>query len=176
MLDGTYSETSEGVVLSFDRRMDWPIETIWAVLTAPERVADWMGEAEIDPRVGGRFYLKWHGGKGEMRGIITAYDPPRLFEHTWDEGDGVTSRVCWRLEPDGDGCRLALTHTFPKIDGGKLLGFAGGWGDFLEVIPRVADGTEDHGSHENYLRLRRGYAEKFGIKDVTPPEAKSAIK
>ena len=176
MLDGTYSETSEGVVLSFDRYMDRPIEKLWAVLTVPERIADWMGEAAIDLRVGGRFHLKWHGGQGEMQGVITACDPPRLFEHTWDEGDGVTSRVCWRLQPDGDGCRLALTHTFPKIDGRKLLGFAGGWGDFLDVIPRVADGVEDHGSHENYRRLRQGYAEKFGIDDTAPSEVKAATK
>jgi uncharacterized protein YndB with AHSA1/START domain len=166
MLDGTYSETSEGVVLSFERRMDRPIEKIWAVLTVPERIADWMGEAEIDLRVGGRFHLRWHDSKGEMNGVVVAYDPPRLFEYSWDEGDGVTSRVRWSLEPDGDGCRLALTHTFPRIDGGKLLGVAGGWEDFLDVIPRVADGIKDYGSHENYLRLRRGYAEKFGIDDT----------
>jgi uncharacterized protein YndB with AHSA1/START domain len=168
MLDGTYSETSEGVVLSFERHMDKPIEKIWAVLTVPERIADWMGEAEIDLRVGGRFHLKWHDNQGEMNGVITVYEPPRLFEHTWDEGDGVTSRVRWCLAPDGGGCLLTLTHTFPKIDGPKLLGVAGGWEDFLEVIPRVADGIVDHGSHENYLRLRRGYAEKFAISDTAP--------
>jgi len=168
MLDGTYLETSEGVVLSFERRMDRPIEKIWAVLTVPERIADWMGEAKIDLRVGGRFHLKWHGNQGEMNGVITAYDPPRLFEYTWNENNGVApSRVRWSLEPDGEGCRLALTHTFPKIDGKNLIGFAGGWEDFLEVIPRVADGIEDHGSHENYLRLRRGYAAKFSVDDAS---------
>jgi uncharacterized protein YndB with AHSA1/START domain len=170
MLDGTYSETRDGVILSFERRMDKPIEAIWAVLTDPVQIALWMGQAQIEPWVGGRFHLDWHGGEGEMNGVVIAYDPPRLFEHTWKEGDSVDSRVRWSLEPDGEGCRLALTHTFPKIDDGKLIGIAGGWEDFLEVIPRVADGIEDHGSHERYLKLRRGYAEKFGIDDRAPAE------
>ena len=167
MLDGTYSRTTDGVILAFERRMDRPIEKIWAVLTVPERIADWMGEAELDPRVGGRFHLKWHGSQGEMNGVITAYEPPRLFEHTWNEDNGVApSRVRWSLTPDGAGCILALAHIFPEIDDQNLLGFAGGWGDFLEVIPRVAGGIADHGSSENYRRLRCGYAEKFGIDDT----------
>jgi uncharacterized protein YndB with AHSA1/START domain len=169
MLDGTYSETVDGVVLSFDRYMDHPIETLWAVLTDPARIADWMGQARIELHVGGVFHLKWHGGQGEMNGVITACDPPRLFEHIWDEGGDVApSCVRWSLTPEGAGCRLALTHTFPKIDGRSLIGFAGGWADFLDVIPRVAAGAEDHGSHENYQRLRRGYAEKFGVEDTAP--------
>src|SRR5579859_3722194 len=103
MLDGTYSETGGGVILTFERRMDKPIETIWAVLTDPVRIADWMGEAQIKPRVGGRFHVRWHGSQGEMSGVITAYDPPRLFEHTWNEDNGVPpSRVRWSLEADGE--------------------------------------------------------------------------
>jgi uncharacterized protein YndB with AHSA1/START domain len=169
LLDGTYSETADGVVLAFDRYMDHPVEMLWAVLTDPARIADWMGRAQIDLRVGGAFHLEWHGGDGEMKGVITACEPPRLFEHTWDEGGGVArSRVRWRLTPEGTGCRLALTHTFPKIDGQNLIGFAGGWADFLDVIPRVAAGATDHGSHESYQRLRRGYAEKFGVEDNAP--------
>jgi len=167
MLDGTYSETEDGVVLSFERRMNQPIEKIWAVLTVPERVADWMGEAQIDLRVGGRFHLRWHNNQGEMTGVITALDPPRLFEHTWEENIGVpVSRVRWSLEPDGDGCRLTLAHIFTSVDDKNRIGFAGGWEDFLDIIPVVAGGVANHGSMDNVRRLMRGYAEKFGVDQV----------
>jgi len=164
MLDGTYSETGEGVVLAFERRMERSIDKIWAVLTVPERIADWMGEAEIDLRVGGRFNLRWHDDKGAMTGVITALDPPRLFEHTWEENIGApVSRVRWTLAPDGDGCRVRLAHIFTSVEGKHLIGFAGGWEDFLDIIPIVADGIANHGDMDNTRRLMRGYAEKFGV-------------
>jgi uncharacterized protein YndB with AHSA1/START domain len=172
MLDGTYSESADGVTLAFERRMDRPIDKIWAVLTVPERIADWMGEAAIELRVGGRFHLKWHSEHGEMNGVITACDPPSLLEYTWSESGGAEpSRVRWSLEPDGDACRLTLTHTFLKIEGKELIGFAGGWEDLLDAMANVADGVRDFGDHEDYLRLRRGYAEKFGVDDTAPAAA-----
>jgi uncharacterized protein YndB with AHSA1/START domain len=169
MLDGVYSETADGVILSFDRRMDRPIETLWAVLTTPERLADWMGQAEIDLRVGGRFHLRWSNGQGSMDGVITALDPPRLFEHTWEENIGVpVSRVRWTLEPDGAGCRVRLEHVFTSVDDRNLIGFAGGWEDFLDIIPTVAGGSPNHGDMEKVRGLMRGYAEKFGVDTAAP--------
>jgi uncharacterized protein YndB with AHSA1/START domain len=123
-----------------------------------------MGEADIDLRVGGRFHLRWHNNQGVMTGVITALDPPRLFEHTWEENIGVpVSRVRWTLKADGDGCLVNLEHVFTSVDDESLIGFAGGWEDFLDILPIVAGGSANYGSMEKVRSLMRGYAEKFGV-------------
>ena len=50
MLDGVYSEIADGVILSFERCMDKPIETIWAVLSVDEH-----GEGICGAQIHGRW-------------------------------------------------------------------------------------------------------------------------
>ena len=41
----------------FHRHYAKPIEKVWAALTTPERLADWLADAEIELRLGGRIQL-----------------------------------------------------------------------------------------------------------------------
>lgn len=166
MLDGDLRRLPDGgAVLTFDRRMDRPAEKVFAALTVAERIADWMGIAEIEPRVGGRYFVKFHPNEeypeAAVSDVVTAYDPPRLFEHTWIENTQPESRVRWEITPDADGCRLKLIHTFPPGVRG-LLGFLGGWHDFLDMIPKVANGERGHYDKPNWRVLDAGYREKYG--------------
>ncbi len=86
MLDGEFVRNGEGGVLSFERRLDKPVEKVWAALTVAERVADWCGHAaEVDLRLGGVFRIVWPAGMGEMTGVIVALEPGALLEYTWFE-------------------------------------------------------------------------------------------
>ncbi len=135
MLDGVLKPgPSGGAIVAFERLIARPVDKVWAALTVPERVADWLARAEIDPRVGGRYALRFDGGKDFMTGTITRIEAPRLLEFSWRENDGpVESRVLWELEPDGDGCRLRLTHTFPA-GASDLEGFVSGWHTHLDAL------------------------------------------
>ncbi len=63
--------------LMFERRLAKPIEKVWAALTVPERLADWLAEAEIDLRVGGRLVLFWPTHDFRLESRIVALEPPR---------------------------------------------------------------------------------------------------
>lgn len=135
---GEVRRTGETYDLVFERRLARPLEKVWAALTVPERIADWLAKAEVDLRVGGRFELFWETHDYRMKGVITALDPPHLIAWTWPADAHPDSVVRWELAPDGDGCRLTLTQT--HLTGPSLLSVACGWHTHLECLPGAADG------------------------------------
>ena len=53
-LDGSVSKTQDGgFVVAFDRLIEQPPARVWAALTDPKVLANWLGDVEVDPRVGG---------------------------------------------------------------------------------------------------------------------------
>lgn len=138
MLDGMlWPGPDGGSVVAFERLVDRPVDKVWAALTIPERVADWLAEAEIDLEVGGRYDLHFQGGADHMTGVITRLEPPRLLELAWRENGGPESALLWRLEPEGDGCRLFLTHSFGAGQD-DVPGFVSGWHLHLDGLQGVA--------------------------------------
>jgi uncharacterized protein YndB with AHSA1/START domain len=166
MLDGEFLADGAGGILSFERRLNRPVEKIWAALTVPERVADWCGgSAEVELRLGGVFRIHWPKDMGVMNGVITAFDPPRLLEYSWHEPTVKlpVSKVRWTLAPDGDGCRLTLEHIFTDVDAKSATEFAGGWHDIIDHIVDAGDGVATDLDVGSYKQFQAGYAEKFGV-------------
>ena len=48
-----------GSVLRFERLLALPREIVWDALVDSDLVSGWLAEADIEPRVGGRFDLDW---------------------------------------------------------------------------------------------------------------------
>jgi len=132
---GEIRRTGDTYELVFERRIAKPIEKVWAALTVPERIADWLANAEVDLRLGGRFALHWTDTEEEhrMAGAIVELDPPRLIAWTWPHEQHPHSVVRWELAPDGDGCVLKLTQT--QLTKPPLLDVAAGWHTHLECLP-----------------------------------------
>ena len=122
----------------FRRHYRQHVEKVWAAVTSPERLADWLADAEIDMRVGGQIRLSWNGVHS-MEGRIVALEPLRLFAWTW-ELDGRETIVRFEVEPEGDGCRLTLTHSGLSPRAGRGAGVRAGWHAHLEGVPDALDG------------------------------------
>jgi uncharacterized protein YndB with AHSA1/START domain len=158
--DGVIRRVGDGYEVVFVRRLNRPIEKVWAALTVPERIADWLAPAAIEPdlRVGARFALHFGEGDYRMAGEIVELDPPRLIAWTWPdvEGDGsrTASPVRFELEPDGDGCVLTLTNGgLRKIAPEQ----AAGWHTHLEALEGAADGVFTAWSAEREAVHRKRY-------------------
>jgi uncharacterized protein YndB with AHSA1/START domain len=142
-LDGTVQTTANGgFVVAFDRSIDRPAAKVWSALTDPTILANWLGDVELDLRVGGAYIIRFRKISVVMSGTITALEPGRLLEYSWTENYGMpTSRVRWELAPADSGCRLKLSHTFTSdCVLHEVVGFAGGWHAFLNAIPAGSDG------------------------------------
>jgi uncharacterized protein YndB with AHSA1/START domain len=162
--DGQIRQIGEDLFeLRFVRRIPRPVEKVWAALTIPERLADWLGPiADIDLRLGGHFVVWFAEGSDDaVRTIITAYEPNKLLALDWGGSD-----VRWELASEPEGCRLTFSQRSgpsnqPNINAFWLLGGAAGWHGFLDELALAAqDLPADSGfDHEGVWRR---YEQHFG--------------
>jgi uncharacterized protein YndB with AHSA1/START domain len=153
---GLVRQTGDGFELTFERRFALPVAKVWAALTVPERIADWLAEAEVELRVGGVFRLLFPSHNYAMEGRIVELDPPRVVAWTWPHEKHPDSVVRWQLFPDGTGCRLVLTQS--RLQRPELPDVAAGWHTHLECLPGAADGANTPWKAEREREIRALYA------------------
>jgi uncharacterized protein YndB with AHSA1/START domain len=136
---GRVSVAGDKLQVTFRRRYARPIEKVWAAVTTPERLADWLAKAEYEAKVGGAVRITWSAADYSMDGKVVAYDPPRRFAWTWPL-DGRDTVVSFDLEADGDGCWLTLTHAGLDPKGKDGNGVRAGWHAHLDGIADAIDG------------------------------------
>lgn len=92
-------------VIVAKNQYDSTIDDVWDAITNPERIPCWFMPISGDLRPGGRYELKCNAS-----GEITACEPPRMFDITWEYG-GDVSWVHVRLTERADGgTSLRLEH------------------------------------------------------------------
>jgi len=120
------------------RSFRMPSVAIWQCLTLSDRLAGWLGEADMDLSRDGALSLRtWNGDV--VRGRVLAAVPSARLEFGWRLFDfDPESHVTWRLQGDGPGSRLTVTHdglkTREERDHAKLF-----WRDALAALARYAD-------------------------------------
>lgn len=95
-----------------------PPDRVWAVITRPEHVGRWFGDAgaEIDLRPGGALRFRW-ADHGTAFGRVVQVERATLFSFRWaqpretEPEPGNSTLVEFRLHPDGDGTRLVVTES-----------------------------------------------------------------
>lgn len=156
-----------GGELVLTRRYRQPVEKVWAAISTPERLADWMGVewlgGDAPLREGGPFNYRFRGPDIETRGTVLRLESPRLLEHSWFDNQPPGSIVRWSLEADGDGCILTLTHLFRAPEDAPRT--AAGWTDLLGSLARSLGEQPGEGEMDNWPAQRDRYAASF------PPEA-----
>lgn len=101
--------------------IDAPVERVWELITEPEHVGRWFGDAgaEIDLRPGGELVLRW-AEHGTTYGTVVAVEPHSRFSYRWAPFrepaggrpvDGNSTLVEFSLAAEGDGTRLRVVET-----------------------------------------------------------------
>jgi uncharacterized protein YndB with AHSA1/START domain len=160
---GTYEVHGNAVDLRFERHYPRSVETVWAALTDPERLADWsMGPAEVEPRKGGKIILM--GGRMPvMSGRILTWEPPRLLEYSWEIGQGDPSDcyVRWELTPAGDGTDLVLEHRNMAM--AVMHQRLSGWHAFTEQLDAVLAGRKPEDLMARYSVIQPIYIAHYKL-------------
>jgi uncharacterized protein YndB with AHSA1/START domain len=96
--------------------IDAPQDAVWKALTDAKELVRWFPlEAEVEPRVGGRYWISWRNEwQGEHR--IRVFEPESHLRTTWaaavQEGEGLTElAVDYHLEGRGGRTVLRLVHS-----------------------------------------------------------------
>ena len=104
-----------------------PVERVWELITQPEHVGTWFGDAgaEIDLRPGGALTLRWEE-YGTVHGRVERIQPMTLFSYRWapypDPGgtepvEGNSTLIEFMLSESGDGTRLRVVESgFSALD------------------------------------------------------------
>ena len=127
--DGTY-------VLRYERRLNHPVETVWAALTEPRQIEAWWARAaELELTEGGRARFEWLNGPAVANGRITRLEPPTTIEFDTD----IHGRLTWELRPQDGGTHLTLTVTneIPEEHRVKVMA---GWHVHLDFLEDALDG------------------------------------
>jgi uncharacterized protein YndB with AHSA1/START domain len=106
---GTFKRQGDRFELRFERHYPHPIEEVWSALTDPQRLEDWMGTADIEPRVGGRFDLMLDDSQPST-GRIIVWEPPSVLEFSWSNASAREAVARYELTRDGDGTRMLFVH------------------------------------------------------------------
>ncbi|MFI9550272.1 SRPBCC family protein [Nonomuraea endophytica] len=139
--------------LHMERRLPHPPERVWRALTEPAELRQWF-PAEM--RVEGERVVYDFGPEGR----VLAFDPPRLFVHTWGEDE-----LRWEISPDGEASVLTLTHTFGDRFG--AASFAAGWHTCVRAMAAVLDGRPVAAARDS-AHLHEDFIALLGLDGVRP--------
>jgi len=137
-------------------------EEVWQAIATGPGISSWFVPAEIEERDGKPVAMKLKFGPDmEIRGAITAWDPPRMFTGEGEVyGGSPPVATEWNVEARAGGvCLIRIVHSlFASTDewDNQLEGAAGGWAGFLNIL-RI------------YLTHFRG--QRAAIMQVTTPIA-----
>lgn len=122
--------------LTFVRDLRHPPEKVWAALTDPAQLREWLPyTANRDLSSPGPATLTMVDGDvaEDLAAEVTRAEPPTLLEYSW-----ATDRMRWELTPTGSGTRLTLRHTL--ADRNELPKVAAGWHLCFDVAEHLLDG------------------------------------
>ncbi len=165
---GTLQRVGGISALRYRRRLAHPQEKVWSALTEDAHLAGWFPTTIEGSRTAGApLHFSFRESEGEpFDGEMLAFDPPSLMELRW--ADDI---LRFELEPEGSGCILRLTVTFPEY--GKAARDAAGWHVCLEQLAHALDGTAPPWRPPDRWRaVHRGYVERLGpeASAIGPPE------
>jgi uncharacterized protein YndB with AHSA1/START domain len=158
----------------FQRVLPGPIERVWDFLTKSEHLPTWLGEGEIESRVGSRIELRSIGDEDRpgrvVRGEVKEYEPPRLLKYSWiveipDKGS-LESVVTFALAPQGEQVLLILTHQGVLPDFRALT--LAGWHGLLDSLGKSLGGQAPGPFGQAFERVLPEYHRQVGGLDKPP--------
>jgi uncharacterized protein YndB with AHSA1/START domain len=156
--DGTLTIHGDVAVISFERTLAHPIDVVWAALTDPAQLAQWLGPGAIEARTGGSVSIAAGPPDRQLSisGRVLTWEPPHVLEHEWLQAGLEVSVVRYELDPAGDGTLLRLTH---HRSVGTGTGGRAGWHAYLDRLLALLDGEPIPAWLERRAAVEQAYGE-----------------
>jgi uncharacterized protein YndB with AHSA1/START domain len=138
-----------------ERCFDHPPQMVWAALTTPVRLVEWLAPGSIDLAIGGPVKLDFADSGIVIDSRVSAFVPGRLLEYSWS-GPGEPLRpVRWEIGSSQCGTRLTLTLTLPASD--DVARSCAGWEAHLEMLAAALEGVPIKFPFERFKSSREAY-------------------
>lgn len=122
------------------RHLDQSPREVWAFLTQPELLEQWLGKTDFQPVVGHKFRFASPYGNDSYCEVLEVTPFTRL-SYSWQkkslrDGMPFTSKVMWTLVPKENGTELRLVHTgFVALE--DFTGHDNGWNACLNQFEKI---------------------------------------
>jgi len=138
-----------------ERFLEHDPQTVWRMLTEPERFPQWLAPGTIELRRGGAAKLNFTDSGIVIDSVVTAWDPPRLLEYSWS-GPGEPERpVRWETQAAPGGTRLVLTVSVPDTE--DIARACAGWEGHLMMLLAAVEGVPIKFPFERFKSTREAY-------------------
>jgi uncharacterized protein YndB with AHSA1/START domain len=140
---GTILREGDQIGLRYERRLAHPPEKVWRALTESEHIRHWLPTDIIGERAAGASielpfwpeHVERYGiEKPVLHGEIRAWEPPSLFEWTWE-----TDVLRWELGAVEGGTLLVFTTWLSDPDPTGAVGVSAGYHVCLDVLEELLD-------------------------------------
>lgn len=140
-------------------------ERVWAALTEPGELVQWLAPGSIELRPGGAVKLDFVDSGVVVDSRVTAIEPRRVLEYSWS-GPGEPDRpIRWELEPVGPMVRLTLTLGVPA--GEDVARSCAGWAAHLEMLEAALAGIPIKFPFEVFKAARETYRAGLAAEQPT---------
>ncbi|ANZ36234.1 ATPase [Lentzea guizhouensis] len=160
---GTVTVEGDHAVLTFERRLRFPIDRVWSAITDDAERKAWFGHGTVDPH-GKEVVIEPEDPPAPMEakrvtGRILTWQPPEnghaVFEHEWHQRIVEDSVVRYELTADGDETVLTFTHR--GLSERNAKGFAPGTHAFLDRAEAHLNGEQPPNWDERYAEVAPDY-------------------
>lgn len=152
---GTISHNDSSYQAKLERLIPHDRTAVWAMLTDPAKMIDWLAPGEIELRLGGAAKLNFVDSGIVIDSEVTDYDPERTLQYSWS-GPGEPERpLRWELNPEDDGTRLTLTLGSP--DDEDIARSCAGWEAHLMMLLAAIEGVPIKFPFERFQATREAY-------------------
>ena len=156
---GTIEHLADRYRARLERTLDHPPATVWAMLTDPDKMVDWLAPGEIELVEGGAAKLNFVDSGIVIDSTVTACEPEKLLEYSWS-GPGEPERpVRYEIEASGDQCTLMLTLITP--DDEDIARSCAGWEAHLMMLLAAIEGVPIKFPFERFQSTREHYNQQL---------------
>lgn len=152
---GDISIVGDEASARLERCFDHPPQMVWAALTTPARLVEWLAPGAITLAVGGPVKLDFADSGIVIDSRVSAFVPGRLLEYSWSGPDEPLRPVRWEIEASQCGTRLTLTLTLPASE--DVARSCAGWEAHLEMLAAALEGVPIKFPFERFKSSREAY-------------------
>lgn len=150
----------DGHMVRFERMLDAPPELVWEYLTDSELLSQWLGAGEIEPKLGGKVFLR--PGGPVIRGVVQRYDPPNALFYSWNvlmlgEETPVTIEAILGFKLAEKEGKTALTLTHGPVESQFRVPTAAGWHAILDILSAYVVEADPPDFMDVYRRVSAEY-------------------
>jgi len=152
---GTIQKLGEYYKARLVRVLDHDQNAVWAMLTDPGRIVEWLAPGEIELRKGGAAKLNFIDSGIVINSKVSEFEAPHLLEYSWS-GPGEPLRpLRWETEAIENGTRLSLTLRTPEDE--DIARTCAGWEAHLMMLMAAIEGVPIKFPFDQFMSSREQY-------------------